>query len=60
MTTIVQYCMVEQGLSKSSEVLQNILLKNGGQSDVNAKEFKKIIRTFSISKFQPYHKHDVH
>ena len=32
-------------------------LKKWGQSDVDPKEFKRIIRTSLISKFQPYHKH---
>ena len=31
-----------------------------GQSDVDSQEFKRIIRSsFKISKFQPYHKHQV-
>ena len=46
-------------LAKSSEVRQNSLLKKWGQSDVDPHEFKIIIRTSSISKFQPYHKHQV-
>ena len=34
--------------ARSSEVLRNILLKKWGQSDVDPKEFKRIIRTYSI------------
>ena len=46
-------------LSSSLEVPRNILLKKWGQSDVDPKEFKRIIGTSSISKFQPYRKHQV-
>ena len=43
--------------ARCSKVLRNILLQKWGKSDVDPKEFKRIIRTSSISKFQPYHKH---
>ena len=46
-------------LARTSEVLRNIRLKKWGQSDVDPKEFKRITRTSSISKFQTYHKHQV-
>ena len=45
-----QGLLVAQGL---------ILLKKWGQSVLDPKEFKRIIRTSSISEFQPYHKHQV-
>ena len=52
-------------IASSKLWLRTFLLQQGdydgslqwGQSDVDPKEFKRIIRTSSISKFQPYHKH---
>ena len=38
----------------SSEVLWDSLLKKWGQSDVDPQEFKRIIRSSQISKFQSY------
>ena len=44
-------------IKQKYRVLPKILPKKWGQSDVDPKELKIIIRTFSIIKFQPYHKH---
>ena len=43
---------IKQGLQKYCETAYS---RSRVQSDVDPKEFKRIIRTSSISKFQPYH-----
>ena len=50
---------IYQGPQKYCETAYSRSGVNRGQSDVDPQEFKRIVRTSSISKFQPYHKHQV-